>query len=113
MGPSGYGEEPESVLIQRCSQGDRRAFDVLHERYERPIFHFVCVRVGNPEEADEDESIHEDGLRQYFRELGAVPGLKGLVCNGHTGEIMALSLEELWASDATSSANKGTCPVPL
>ena len=42
----------------------------------------------------EDESIDEDGLRGYFRELCGVPGLKGLVCNGHTGEIMALQPEE-------------------
>jgi dihydrodipicolinate synthase/N-acetylneuraminate lyase len=38
----------------------------------------------------EDESIDEAGLRAYIRELVAVPGLKGLVPNGHTGEIMSL-----------------------
>jgi len=38
----------------------------------------------------DDESVDEDGLRLYIRELSAVPGLKGLVPNGHTGEIMAL-----------------------
>lgn len=38
----------------------------------------------------EDESLDEDGLRAYIRELAAVPGLKGLVPNGHTGEIMSL-----------------------
>jgi 4-hydroxy-tetrahydrodipicolinate synthase len=37
-----------------------------------------------------DESIDEDGLRAYIRSLCAVPGLKGLVPNGHTGEIMSL-----------------------
>lgn len=37
-----------------------------------------------------DESIDEPGLRAYFAWLCRVPGLKGLVCNGHTGEIMAL-----------------------
>jgi len=42
----------------------------------------------------EDESIDEEGLRTYFRELCAVDGLKGLVCNGHTGEVMALRPEE-------------------
>jgi 4-hydroxy-tetrahydrodipicolinate synthase len=42
----------------------------------------------------EDESIDEDGLRAYFAWLCKVPGLKGLVCNGHTGEIMALRPEE-------------------
>ena len=40
-----------------------------------------------------DESIDEDGLRAYIGQL-AVPGLKGLTCNDHTGEIMALRHSE-------------------
>jgi 4-hydroxy-tetrahydrodipicolinate synthase len=43
---------------------------------------------------NEDESLDEPGLRAYFSWLCAIPGLKGLVCNGHTGEIMALSVDE-------------------
>jgi len=42
----------------------------------------------------ENEDIDEEGLRAYFRGLLAVPGVKGLVCNGHTGEIMSLAPEE-------------------
>lgn len=42
----------------------------------------------------EDESLDEDGLRQYFAELAAVEGVRGLVCNGHTGEIMSLRPSE-------------------
>ena len=38
----------------------------------------------------EDERLDEAGLRAYIRELASVPGLKGLVPNGHTGEIMSL-----------------------
>ena len=37
-----------------------------------------------------DETIDEEGLRAYIRALCAVPGLAGLVPNGHTGEIMSL-----------------------
>jgi len=37
-----------------------------------------------------DESIDEEGLRGYIAELAAVDGVKGLTCNGHTGEIMSL-----------------------
>jgi len=37
-----------------------------------------------------DESLDEYGLRDYVAELAAVEGMKGLVCNGHTGEIMSL-----------------------
>ncbi len=42
----------------------------------------------------EDEKIDEEGLRRYFAWLIQADGIKGLVCNGHTGEIMALRPEE-------------------
>ena len=42
----------------------------------------------------EDESIDEEGLQTYMRELAEVDGVKGLVCNGHTGEIMSLRPNE-------------------
>ena len=42
----------------------------------------------------EDESIDEEGLRAYMRELAAIDGVKGLVCNGHTGEITSLRPRE-------------------
>ena len=42
----------------------------------------------------EDESIDEEGLRAYMHELAAVDGIKGLVCNGHTGEITSLRPSE-------------------
>ena len=42
----------------------------------------------------DDESIDEDGLRTYIDELARVDGVKGLTCNGHTGEIMALRAVE-------------------
>lgn len=38
----------------------------------------------------EDESLDEDGLREYIGELARVEGICGLTCNGHTGEIMSL-----------------------
>lgn len=41
-----------------------------------------------------NEDIDEAGLRAYFAWLCTVPGLKGLVCNGHTGEIMSLDATE-------------------
>lgn len=42
----------------------------------------------------EDEAIDEEGLRNYFAELASVEGIKGLVCNGHTGEVMSLRPNE-------------------
>jgi len=42
----------------------------------------------------ENEQIDEAGLFDYFTWLTQADGLKGLVCNGHTGEIMALREKE-------------------
>lgn len=42
----------------------------------------------------EDESIDEEGLTPYIQELASVPGIQGVTCNGHTGEIMSLRPEE-------------------
>lgn len=41
-----------------------------------------------------DYALDAEGLRAYTRYLAAVPGLRGLVCNGHTGEVMGLRPEE-------------------
>ncbi len=41
-----------------------------------------------------DESIDEQALAEYLQELAVVPGLRGLVVNGHTGEIMSLRPDE-------------------
>jgi 4-hydroxy-tetrahydrodipicolinate synthase len=43
---------------------------------------------------NDDESIDEAGLCEYVRDLCAVDGIKGLVCNGHTGEIMSMRPRE-------------------
>ena len=42
----------------------------------------------------EDESLDEDGLSTYIKSLIAVSGIQGVVCNGHTGEIMSLRPQE-------------------
>lgn len=41
-----------------------------------------------------DESIDEEGLKKYMIELASVDGIKGVVCNGHTGEITSLRNKE-------------------
>ena len=38
----------------------------------------------------EDQSIDETGLAEYVERLVAVAGIQGVVCNGHTGEVMSL-----------------------
>lgn len=42
----------------------------------------------------EDQSIDDEGLATYIEELASEPGINGLTCNGHTGEIMSLKPEE-------------------
>jgi len=42
----------------------------------------------------DDQSVDKEGLRSYIRDLCGVEGLKGLVCNGHTGEVMSLRPRE-------------------
>lgn len=42
----------------------------------------------------EDESLDEPGLMDYISELVTVSGIEGVVCNGHTGEIMSLRPDE-------------------
>src|SRR4051794_19880378 len=42
----------------------------------------------------EDESLDEQGLFGYITELAGVSGIQGVVCNGHTGEIMSLRPDE-------------------
>ncbi len=41
-----------------------------------------------------DQAIDQAGLQAYTAYLAAVPGLRGLVCNGHTGEVMGLRPRE-------------------
>lgn len=42
----------------------------------------------------DDESIDESGLTEYITEVASVDGINGVVCNGHTGEIMSLRPQE-------------------
>lgn len=42
----------------------------------------------------EDYSIDEEGLAQYLAWVASHPGIKGVVVNGHTGEIMSLRPRE-------------------
>ena len=42
----------------------------------------------------DDMSIDEESLRAYARYLTGVFGMRGLVCNGHTGEVMGLRAAE-------------------
>ncbi len=43
---------------------------------------------------NDDESVDESGLFEYIVEVAGVKGIDGVVCNGHTGEIMSLRPSE-------------------
>jgi RNA polymerase sigma-70 factor (ECF subfamily) len=51
--------DSDEVLFDRLRAGDMRAFDLLYERVERPLFGFIRARLGNPQEA-------EDVLQETF-----------------------------------------------
>ena len=52
-----------------------------------------------------DFSIDEPELRRYTGWLAGVKGITGLVTNGHTGEVFALSAKEQWTG-------RGLKPAP-
>ncbi|WP_313693578.1 dihydrodipicolinate synthase family protein [Halorarum halobium] len=44
--------------------------------------------------ADDGERIDESGLRSHLRDLVTTEGMNGIVCNGHVGEVYALTRDE-------------------
>lgn len=60
----------------------------------------------------EDFSIDEAELRRFTRWLGSHPGIGGLVTNGHTGEVFALSAKErAEVTRIVASETDGRLPV--
>ena len=44
-------QENDADLVQRCRDGDRRAFDRLVMRYQKPVFNAALRMLRNPEDA--------------------------------------------------------------
>jgi RNA polymerase sigma-70 factor (ECF subfamily) len=44
-------EPDDTKLIERCSKGDRRAFEVLLVRYEKPVFNAAYRMLNSPDDA--------------------------------------------------------------
>ena len=44
-------DESDTELVQRCRNGDRRAFEVLLRRYERPVYNAALRMLRNPDDA--------------------------------------------------------------
>jgi 4-hydroxy-tetrahydrodipicolinate synthase len=51
---------------------------------------------------DEDYEIDLPEYRRHLRDLASIAGVTGIVCNGHAGEVTALSREEWQLSVATA-----------
>ena len=48
-----YDSSSEESLLLEAKKGDRAAFDVLYNKYKRPILNFVYRLIGNKETAEE------------------------------------------------------------
>lgn len=44
-------EDGDGILVQRCREGDRRAFEALVVRYEKPVFNAALRMLRNPDDA--------------------------------------------------------------
>jgi RNA polymerase sigma-70 factor (ECF subfamily) len=62
-------EEDDGTLVQRCQDGDLRAFDRLVVRYQKPVFNAALRMLRNPEDArDVAQTVFLkvfEHLRQY------------------------------------------------
>ena len=44
-------EDSDGLLVERCRRGDRRAFEALVGRYEKPVYNAALRMLRNPEDA--------------------------------------------------------------
>jgi RNA polymerase sigma-70 factor (ECF subfamily) len=45
--------DSDEALFQRLTRGDMSAFDRLYDRFERPLFGFLCAELGSAAEAED------------------------------------------------------------
>jgi len=57
----------DEKLIDKCRTGDRKAFDVLIKRYERPIYHLAYRLSGNYDDAHD---IAAETFLRIYRAIG-------------------------------------------
>ena len=65
--PTALESLSDELLVRKCSEGDREAFDALLRRYERPIYHLAYRLAGNHDDAHD---IAAEAALRIFRSIG-------------------------------------------
>lgn len=60
-------EDSDGYLVQRCLEGDRRAFAALVDRYQKPVFNAALRMLRNPEDA---RDVAQTVFLKVFEHLG-------------------------------------------
>jgi RNA polymerase sigma-70 factor (ECF subfamily) len=60
-------EDSDGILVQRCREGDRRAFETLVDRYQKPVFNAALRMLRNPEDA---RDVAQTVFLKVFEHLG-------------------------------------------
>jgi RNA polymerase sigma-70 factor, ECF subfamily len=61
------GEDADEVLVAKCQQGDFSAFEIIYERYRRPILAYIYQITRN---YDESACIGQDVFMRVFEHVG-------------------------------------------
>lgn len=61
-------EQQDIILVQKCIQGDARAFNELMNRYKRQVYSLILRIVHNPADA---EDLAQDTFIKAYRNLAA------------------------------------------
>lgn len=81
-----------SSVIRTTTKHSRSTFAVPDEQWRSRPWTGVYAATLCP--FHENETLDEHGLCDYIRGLIDVSGIQGVVCNGHTGEVMSLRPNE-------------------
>jgi len=58
--------ETDDALVERSLRGDMSAFSRLYDRYEKPLFNFICQYVGDHEAA---QDVFQETFIRAYRKL--------------------------------------------
>jgi len=61
-----YSPDSDDALVERALKGDMSAFSRLYDRYEKPLFNFICQYVGDYEAA---QDVFQETFIRAYRKL--------------------------------------------